>query len=87
MHHVTPWGLASQQSGAHSEQADIAHFLLPPFTAFGPTAKCKTHVKMLSAPSNLCCHLEVRSLPVPEEGSDGQRSTAGRVFTLECFLC
>lgn len=35
-----------------------------------PSAKKKeTHVKVLSAPSNLCCHLDVRSvqLPVPGE--------------------
>lgn len=33
----------------------------------------KTQISVLSAPSNLCCHLDVRSpqLPVPGEGSEG----------------
>lgn len=39
----------------------------------GQQPSAKTRISVLSAPSNLCCHLDVRSpqLPVPEEGSEG----------------
>lgn len=50
--------------------------------AFGPTAKCKAHIKVLSAPSNLCCHLDVGSLQLPVPGEVQSSNVKGQIQEL-----
>ncbi len=75
---LTPsWSLST-----HVSLPALFFFVLCFCIAFGPTAKCKAHIKVLSAPSNLCCHLDVRSLQLPVPGEVQSSNVKGQTQEL-----
>ena len=59
-----PWSLST-----HCQHFFFFFFL--PYASvlpLGQQPSAKPHIKVLSAPSNLCCHLDVRSLQLPVPG-------------------